>query len=213
MVEKKRLAIIMMGAPGSGKGTQGELLEKNIGFKRYVMSDLIKAELKEGHPLFDRVFKKGELLNDIDIFKIFKDGFKFERQIILDGVPRTEDQAYWLYGFLMEHGYEIRLIHLKVDEKKLIDRITSRKYCPKCHKSYNDLKKRPKVDGVCDDCKCELIQRQDDKAEVFGDRLEIYDKVKKIILDIYSEDLIEVLGDGEILDIQQNIMKRIVLRN
>jgi len=212
MVEKKKLAIIMMGAPGSGKGTQGELLEKNIGFKRYVMSDLIKLELKPGNPLFDKCFKKGELLNDLDIFNIFKTGFKFEKQIILDGIPRTEDQAYWLYGFLVEHGYEIRLIHLKCDEEKLVHRITSRKYCPVCHKLYNDLTKKPKIEGKCDIDSEELIQREDDKAEVFSGRLKTYDRVRSIILQIYSDDLIEVNGDQDINLVAQDTMKKIVLR-
>jgi len=141
-----KLAIIMVGAPGSGKGTQGEILEKNTGFKRYVMSDLIKESITPGTDLYDRIFRKGELLGDTDVFEIFRENFGNEDEIIIDGIPRTLDQAYWLYGFLMQHKYTIELIYLKVDENKLLKRITSRYYCPKCHTSYNMIYKKPKKD-------------------------------------------------------------------
>ncbi len=109
----------MVGAPGSGKGTQGEVLEKNTGFKRYVTSDMIRSELKEGSELREKV-SRGILLDDSDIFKAFRKHFKLENQVIIDGLPRTLDQAYWLYGFLVRYGYDIELVYLKVDESKLL---------------------------------------------------------------------------------------------
>lgn len=208
----KKIAIIMLGAPGSGKGTQGELLEKNTGFKRYVMSDLIKLELKPGNELYDRVFKKGELLGTDDVFKIFREYFKSENEIILDGLPRTLDQAYWLYGFLIRHKYEIKLVFLNVDENKLLDRITSRRYCPKCHKLYNLHTKKPKKTGFCDDDESKLIQREDDTKEVFGDRLKTFDEVKDVILDVYKGEVIEVDGDRKIDTISKEILKKIIMR-
>lgn len=210
----RKLAIIMVGAPGSGKGTQGELLEKHTGFKRYVMSDLIKKELKPGNKIYEDLFKKGNLLGDEQIFEIFRKYFKSEKQVIIDGIPRTLDQAYWLYGYLMRHNYDIELVYLKVDEKKLIDRITSRRYCPKCHKLYN-LKikeKMPKKNGVCDDDGEKLIQREDDTKEVFGDRVKIFDQVKNIIFDVYKGDMIEVHGDNEIDKVSQELIRKIILR-
>ncbi len=212
MANERKLAIIMIGAPGSGKGTQGEILQKNTGFKRYVMSDLIKKELKEGTELFERLFKKGELLSDIDVFDIFRKHFKSEKQIIIDGIPRTLNQAYWLYGYLMKHDYEIELVYLKVDEKKLVQRVTSRYYCPKCHILYNTLTKKPHKMGICDHDGSKLIQRDDDKPEIFNERLKLFDDVKKVILYVYKGDIIEVDGDREIEKVGQDIMRQIIIR-
>jgi len=209
--EEKKLAIILLGAPGSGKGTQGEILEKNTGFRRYVMSDFIKNELKQGTELYDRVFKKGELLNDLDVFDIFMKNFNSENQVIIDGIPRTLNQAYWLYGFLMNHHYEIELIFFDVDEKKLLKRIISRRYCPKCHKLYNTTTNKPKRKGICDIDGEKLIQREDDKKEVFSERLKIFDSVKKVILDVYKGNIINVDANGSIDEVSVRMMKKIIL--
>ncbi len=208
----EKLAVIMLGAPGSGKGTQGELLEKHTGFKRYVMSDLIKKELKPGNKLYDKIFKEGVLLNDNNIFDIFRMYFQSENQIILDGLPRTLDQAYWLYGFLLRHKYEIQLVFLNVDEEKLLTRITSRRYCPVCHRLYNTETKKPKLEGICDDDGAELIQREDDTEKVFSERLQTFDEVKDIILDVYKGDVIEVDADNDIEEISRDILKKIIVR-
>ena len=208
----KKLAIILLGAPGSGKGTQGEILEKNTGFKRYVMSELIKKELKFGTNLYNEVFKEGKLLSDVNIFEIFEKYFKNENQIILDGIPRTLNQSYWLYGFLVNHGYEIELVFFEVDEKKLLKRITSRWYCPKCYRTYNSITKKPKRKGYCDYDGEKLVQRKDDTKEVFSKRLKLFDSVKKAILNVYKADLIKVDANGEIRDVSKELMKKIILK-
>lgn len=213
MNKQKKLAIIMLGAPGSGKGTQSEYLEKNTGFQRFVMSDLIKKELTPGTELYDRVFKEGILVDDKDIFEITRKNFDGKSNIIIDGLPRTLDQAYWLYGVLMNHHYEIELVFLNVDEKKLIDRITHRYYCPKCHRGYNTLVLPSKVAGKCDDDNETLIQREDDTKEVFTERLKTFDEVKEVILDVYKGDVTEVNGDQEILKVSQDLMSKIIMRN
>jgi adenylate kinase len=212
-MKKNKLAIIMLGAPGSGKGTQGELLEKHTGFKRYVMSDLIKKELQPGNKLYDKIFKQGILLNDNNIFDIFRKHFNSDEEIILDGLPRTLDQAYWLYGFLLRHKYEIELVFLNVDEEKLLSRITSRRYCPRCHRLYNTETKKSKVEGVCDDDQEKLIQREDDTKQVFGERLQIFDEVRDVILDVYKGDVIEVNGDQNIEEVSRDILKKIIIRS
>jgi len=212
MTEEKKLAIIMLGAPGSGKGTQSEYLEKNTGFKRFVMSDLIKKELQPGNELYDKVFKQGILLGDKEIFQLFRKSFNGKTNVIIDGLPRTLDQAYWLYGFLMNHHYEIELVFLNVNERKLIKRITSRYYCPKCHKGYNTLVLKPKTKGICDEDGEKLIQREDDTKEIFTERLKTFDKVKKVILDVYKADVIELNGDQKIEKVSQDLMREIITR-
>jgi adenylate kinase len=212
MSKEKKLAIIMLGAPGSGKGTQSEYLEKNTGFQRFVMSDLIKKELQPGTELYQKVFKQGILLGDKEIFEIFRKNFDGKSNVIIDGLPRTLDQAYWLYGFLMNHHYEIELVFLNVDEEKLIDRITHRYYCPKCHRGYNTLVLPPKVAGKCDDDNETLIQREDDTKETFTERLKTFDEVKEVILDVYKGDVTEVDGDQDIEKVSQNMLKQIIMR-
>lgn len=177
----KKLAIILIGAPGSGKGTQGALLEKRTKYKRYVMSDLIKKELKPGSELFEKVINQGILLGDSDVFEIFRKHFKSEKNVIIDGIPRTLDQAYWLYGFLMQHGYEIEVLFIKVNEKKLLDRIIKR-------------------------------GRKDDNPKIFKERLETFDKVKKVILEVYAEEIIEVNGDQTIDKVEEDINKKFKLK-
>ena len=99
-----------------------------------------------------------------------------------------------------------------MDEEKLVDRITARRYCPKCHKLYNNLTKKPQVDGVCDDDGEKLIQRQDDTKEVFVDRLAQFDRVKEVVLDVYNGEIIEVNGDQEIEIVSKEIMRDIIVR-
>ncbi|MEE4377845.1 MAG: nucleoside monophosphate kinase [Candidatus Competibacteraceae bacterium] len=207
-----RLAIIMLGAPGSGKGTQGELLAQNTGFNRYVMSDMIKQELKPGTELYDKLFRQGILLSDTDVFEIFRQNFGSEDEVIIDGLPRTLDQAYWLYGFLMRGHYDIELIFLNVNEDHLIERITTRFYCPECLTLYNTKVKKPKNAGVCDHDGKELIQRQDDTPEVFKDRLATFREVRDVILDVYHGDVIQVNGDQEIGLANRELMKKIIMR-
>ena len=204
-------AIIMLGAPGSGKGTQGKLLEKNTKFKRYVMSNLLKNELKPSSDKYKKIMK-GELLSNTDVFEIFKKYFKGEKNVIIDGIPRTEDQAYWLYGYLLRHKYNIKLIFLNVDEKKLVKRITSRWYCPKCHEVYNTIidEKKPKIEGFCDfDKKIKLVQRKDDTKEIFKDRIKLFDETKKAILEVYKSKIIEVNADKDIKIISKEIYKKV----
>lgn len=181
----RKIAYILLGAPGSGKGTQGEILEKKIGYRRYVMSSLIKEEIKLGKEskckwVQTYNVEDGTLLNDLNIFELFRNKFNFENGIILDGIPRTLDQSYWLYGFLKEHKYDIKVVFLNVDENKLLDRILL----------------RAKVSG-----------RRDDTPEIFKERLKIYDAVKKTILEVYSEEIIEIDGDQSIDEVSNSMFK------
>ena len=110
------------------------------------------------------------------------------------------------------HGYEIELVYLKVDERKLLKRIVSRYYCPKCHRGYNLLSIKPKKKGVCDIDGAKLVQREDDTKEVFKERLKIFDEVKEVILNVYSKEIIEIDGDQNIEKVSQDLIKSIIVR-
>ena len=187
----------MIGAPGSGKGTQGAFLEEKIGFKTYVMSDLIRAQLHEGSPLREKM-NKGVLIDDGDIFRIFREGFAKEKRVIVDGLPRTLDQSYWLFGFLKRKHYNIKVLFIEVDEDNLLTRVGARRFCSKCNSGYNNIFMKPKVENICDKCGGDLIQRTDDKLEVFKDRLEIFADLKLAVLDVFSSSVIKINGDQAI---------------
>lgn len=180
----KKEALILLGAPGSGKGTQGIFLERKTQYKTYIMSSLIKKELKIGKKSWAKKYdvESGLLLNDLNIFELFRENFSGEEGIILDGIPRTIDQAYWLYGFLTEHKYDIKVIFLNCNEKKLLDRILI----------------RAQKEG-----------RKDDSPEIFRDRLKIYDRVKEVILQVYSEQIIDINGDQSIEDVTEEINNKL----
>jgi adenylate kinase len=179
----KKTAIIMIGAPGSGKGTQGEILANKLKFKRYVMSDLIKDELKKKKKTWAKSYDvtSGLLLGDSEIFEVFREHFGEEKEILLDGIPRTLDQAYWLYGFLKQHNYTIECIYLKVDEKKLLTRILKR-------------------------------GRKDDTKAIFGNRLKLFDTVRDVMLKVYTKDMLVINGDRDIESIAKDMLVKVKTR-
>jgi len=205
----KKLAIIMFGAPGSGKGSQGEILREKTKFKSYIMSSLIKEELVDGSPLYDKI-KSGLLVDDVDIFNIFRSKFNFEKNVIFDGIPRTLDQAFWIYGFLVSNNYNIKFVNLNVDQDKLINRITARYFCPKCGALYNSISKKSKVEGICDVDGVKLKQRTDDTEEVLSQRLKIFNTDKDKILKIFKKNLINIDGDKFLDEVSEEIFKKVI---
>ena len=177
----KKKAIIMVGAPGSGKGTQGKILQERTGFKAYVMSSLIRDVVKPGSELFDKM-ARGVLLSDSDVFEIFRTGFGFEERVIIDGIPRSLDQAYWLYGFLYDNNYDVEVVYLRVDEGKLLQRIL----------------KRAQEQG-----------RSDDNEEVFKHRLQVFDDSRDVVLEVFKKEIIEVDGDRDIDVISNDIIDKL----
>lgn len=174
----KKEAVLIVGAPGSGKGTQGELLENRKKERRYVMSTLIKKELVKGSETYDRVINKGILLNDLDVGKIFEKYFENEAKVIIDGIPRSKVQAKWLHNFLKNKGYKITVLYIKVDEEKLLERILL----------------RGKKEG-----------RKDDTPVIFKERLKLFDNVINIILKEYDGEIIEINGDQDISKVEEEI--------
>jgi len=203
-------AIILLGPPGAGKGTQGDLILKNFPYiNRYVMSDLLKREAKNNEEINEKI-KKGELINDNLTFEIFKKYFKRENIILIDGTPRTLKQTELLTSFLEKEEYKIIVLNLKVDESKLIKRITNRYYCPTCHRSYNLLYNKPKHGLVCDYDGTPLIQREDDKPEIFKKRLKLFDEINGFITNFYDHEIhsiYDINGDLPIPEVAKEIKR------
>lgn len=174
--------LIFLGAPGSGKGTQAEIIEKAKGLCKLSTGDMLRAAVKAGTEVgrkAEAVMQAGGLVSDEIVIGIIADkiaSVECKNGFILDGFPRTIAQAEALDKMLATNGMKIhKVIELAVDEDILVERISGRYSCAKCGTGYHDKFKKPKHDSACDNCGShEFIRRKDDNAETVKARLEAY---------------------------------------
>ena len=185
--------IILMGPPGAGKGTQAAELVKEFGIPHISTGDMFRAAVKEGTELGKQAkacMDKGQLVPDsvtIGIVRerLAKDDCK--KGFILDGFPRTVEQADALKGILADLGLELtRVLNIAVPAADLIERAVGRRICRKCGATYHVKFNPTKVAGVCDACGGELYQRDDDTAETMKSRLSVYEASTKPLIDYYE---------------------------
>ncbi|MBT3983514.1 MAG: nucleoside monophosphate kinase [Bacteriovoracaceae bacterium] len=199
---KKQL--VFLGAPGSGKGTQASKLVGVKGYNHVSTGDLLRAEVAEGSDLGKRVseiMSSGSLVSDEIVLELLKKNCDLGNGVyIFDGFPRNIDQAKALDAqVLSEAPYQA--IYFKVDNDKLIGRLTSRRTCGDCKAIYNLISKLPKVSGVCDECGgSNLEHRKDDTEDVIRNRLEVFEGTIKPVLDYY-----ESKNNLTVLDAMENI--------
>lgn len=188
------LNIILMGPPGAGKGTQAKKLIAALGIPHISTGDMFREAIKEGTPLGKLAasyINDGHLVPDdvtIGLVKerLSKDDCK--KGYLLDGFPRTIPQAEALERISKEIGREIsHVIDIETPTEELVRRICGRRVCKKCGAPYHVINIKPKVDGVCDICGGELVQRADDNEEALKIRLEAYHKSTKPLLDYYEK--------------------------
>lgn len=199
--------ILFMGPPGAGKGTQAERIVDNFGVPHISTGDAFRLAMKQGTPLglkAKEYVDQGLLVPDEITNGIVKERLEQEdckKGFLLDGFPRTLQQAEALDGMLLELGRSIdHVINLKVDRGLLLARLTGRRICKSCGSTYHVLFNPPKQEGVCDKCGGELYQRSDDTEEKVGTRLDEYISKTAPLLNYYSEKglLREVDGEKEI---------------
>lgn len=207
--------IILLGAPGAGKGTQAERLEKSRRMIQLSTGDMLRAEVSSGSELGQQasvIMESGELMPDDIVVQIVaeqlcRDECKFG--FTLDGFPRTETQARALDGIMREKGLTLDgVIEMKVVDDSLTERITGRFSCAKCGAGYHDKHNRPRVEGVCDECgSTEFKRRADDNEETVRQRLGAYHAVTEQILPFYREKSIlrSVDGMAEIDEVTRQI--------
>jgi adenylate kinase len=185
---------ILLGPPGAGKGTQAAIIVKNNNIPHISTGDIFRENIKNGTELGKRAqeyMSKGELVPDdlvieIATTRLLEDDCK--NGFILDGFPRTVHQAEELDKFLDEHGQEISVvINLEVPDDVLMKRLTGRRVCPKCGATFHIVGMPPKKEGICDICGDELIQRPDDNEETAGNRIEVYNRETKPLIDYYEK--------------------------
>ena len=187
--------IVMLGAPGSGKGTTAKILAKRLNLPHISTGDMFREQIKKGTELgklADSYISKGELVPDELTINIVKDRLTWEdtkNGVILDGFPRTKAQAEALDEILQEAGKKVDIVpELIVPDQVIIDRILNRATCSnkECGAIYNTKYKPSKVPGVCDICGSKLVTRTDDN-EAIQNRLEVYRKNVQDLLDYYKE--------------------------
>lgn len=199
------MKILLMGPPGCGKGTQAERLVKDLGLNHLATGDLLRAEVAKGSEIGNKaneIMKSGALVPDDLIIQILRkrlDEGVADEGFILDGFPRTLDQAHALNHFMTERDGGIdKAILIEVDDEELISRISGRFSCASCGAGYHDRFKKPKREGVCDVCGAtEFVRRPDDNPETVAQRLQVYHKQTEPIAEFYEKKGILERVDGE----------------
>jgi adenylate kinase len=195
------MKLIIFGPPGSGKGTYSSRLKEKFGLEKISTGDIFREEVKKGSELGKKVevyLKKGELVPDEIVIEVVKEKIKNLDNFILDGFPRTVNQAKALDKMVKIDA----IIKINAHPEILIEKISGRRICSnsKCDGNYNiaDIRKTidgieyilppllPKEDMKCDKCSFPLIQRDDDKPEVVKERLRIYEEQSKPVLEYYK---------------------------
>lgn len=186
------MSLILFGAPGAGKGTQSELLIKRLGMTQISTGDLFRAAIKGQTDLGKKAqeyMDKGQLVPDSIVIGMVEEVLqKGVKEIILDGFPRTVAQAQALDELLVKMNLSIgKAIFLEVPMKILMDRLTGRRVCKNCGSVYHIVSKPTKMEGKCDSCGAEVIQRNDDKAEVIETRLKTYEEFTSPLKEFYKK--------------------------
>ena len=185
--------LILLGPPGSGKGTQAKRLEQQYGIVQLATGDMLRAVVRSGSALgleVKSIMDSGQLVPDAILIAMIAERIAepdCRNGFILDGFPRTVPQAEALDAMLAEHGTKLdHVILLEVDEAALIDRLSGRFTCRTCGASYHDRYNRPKVEGLCDICGGRDFERRaDDRPEAVRTRLEAYHRQTAPILPYY----------------------------
>ncbi len=190
------MIIIMLGAPGTGKGTVAGILTEKLNIPQVSTGDIFRKHIKEQTELgklAESYISKGELVPDdvtIGLIENRMEEADVQNGIILDGFPRTVKQAEELDKLLAKKGKKVDMvINLTTPEEEIIERIVNRRICSNsdCKTVYNLVLNPPKVEGVCDKCGSELIQRKDDTIETVKSRLDSYFKQTSPLVEYYEK--------------------------
>ena len=185
-----KFQLIFLGAPGSGKGTQSERVASAFSLEHLSTGDLCRKEIASGGPLgrsIEKAVQSGKLVEDSTILELLQSYCDLSsKQYIFDGFPRSLQQAKDLDEYVLK-GVSSKAFYFDVDFSVLKERLVNRRTCKECLHLYHLIMFPPKRSGVCDVCKGELLQREDDAPEVVQGRIEIFKEAMLPLLEYYRE--------------------------
>lgn len=204
--------LIMLGAPGAGKGTQAAILNQKLGIPTISTGNILRAAVKDGTPIglkAKEYMDHGHLVPDEVIIGIINERLQAEdckKGYILDGVPRTIAQAEALdkAGIVFD-----AVINLEISDEEILQRMSGRRVCEKCGTSYHVVAIPPKVEGVCDACGGTLVQRADDAPKTVASRLEVYHRETEPLKEYYAKkgNLKEIFNQATVEGTTQKILE------
>ncbi|MBI4482559.1 MAG: adenylate kinase [Acidobacteria bacterium] len=205
-------AVILLGPPGAGKGTQAKKLEAKYGLPQISTGDILREEARKGSELGKKaqaIMDRGELVSDQIMMDIIRERVALPdcaRGFILDGFPRTVRQAEML-DRMLNGSVRLQAIHLLLDEETLVRRLSGRRQCARCARLYNVYASPSPSDGRCQACGGTLVQRSDDREDVVRTRLEVHRRQTEPVIQYYQSrsHLKHVDGDGDADEIFRRI--------
>jgi adenylate kinase len=210
--------IVILGPPGSGKGTNARIISGIYGIPVITTGDMLRDAVASGTEkgrTAGEYMDRGELVPDDIVIGIVEERLArpdIARGFILDGFPRNLAQAEALDRILDDLGTGLtHVLNMVIDDEKIISRLVLRRSCPSCGAIYHLKNKPPRVDGVCDECCSELIQRSDDNAEVMKHRLEVYEEKSRPLLNRYrKQGLVRNLNGDMPIDVISEAVRRVL---
>ena len=208
------MKLILLGAPGAGKGTQGELLSERLGIPTISTGNMLREAMAKGSELGKRVKQQmdgGCLVSDEIIMELIKDRIAqpdCENGFILDGVPRTLSQA----ETMAQEGIHIdHVVSIEVDDEEIAKRMSGRRVCTKCGAPYHIVSNPTRIEGICDHCGGEVAIRKDDEPETVRHRLQVYHASTEVLKTYYADRgmLRLVYGNQPIMGTHTDILKSI----
>ena len=199
------MKIIILGPPGSGKGTRAHIISEIFKLPVITTGDMLRGAVREKND-YGREAKmymdRGDLVPDDIVNGIVKERMSrpdVVKGFILDGYPRSVNQAEALDEILKEKGIKLtHVLSVVLSDEVIIERLSKRRSCPVCNEIYHLVSKPPKKEGVCDKCGAKLILREDDKEEVIKHRLQVYRETTQPLLERYEKRSLIVETDGEV---------------
>lgn len=214
--------IIILGAPGVGKGTQAKIIARRYGIAHISTGDILRENVAKGTALGNQakaIMERGELVSDDLVCEMVRDRLArpdCDRGFILDGFPRTAFQAGWLDQLLEKRSFAGNrfapiVINIQVGYNLLLQRLTGRRSCPTCGRIYNVYLQPPCREGICDLDGTLLVQRKDDGEEVISERLKTYERQTMPLVDYYRSQrrLREVDGELPVEEVTAELMSLI----
>lgn len=199
------MKIIMLGAPGAGKGTQAKMIAEKYSIPHISTGDIFRANIKEGTELGKKAktyMDKGELVPDELVVDLVVDRLAKDDAVkgyVLDGFPRTIPQAEALDAALAKRNEKVDFaIDVNVSDENIVKRMSGRRACVGCGATYHIVNVPPKKEGICDTCGGELILRDDDKPETVLNRLSVYHEQTQPLIDYYTKEGILKTVDGTV---------------